>query len=314
MLKFIRKYQLIILAVGGSLLMVVFLFQPIIGKLSPDPRKATVATLADGTKFNGFDYQRASFDLAVIKRISPLLLLPSQQGGLGIEQGNGDEAELHWLLLSKMANDAGLVGDAGEGITWIPELARRNAGFQLQQQAQQGLIQFNSEQEFAQAVAQLAPQYEAPLQRNVALATGMSQGATEDDVYRTLATARGIERFYRVYSSVPSYSDIGAMDAAKQRYDAIAVDAVVIKRSPIRAMKNSRRSSMNTKRTLQRTTTTRSGTPNPHASKSVGSCSTRKRSHRASSSIASSSTRSGAPITSSQLNNNATQVISRESV
>ncbi len=234
MLKFIRKYQLIILAIGGSLLMVVFLFQPIIGKLSPDPRKATVAQLADGTKFNGFDYQRASFDLAVLKRVSPLLLLPTQQGGLGIDQSsNGDEAELHWLLLSKMANDAGLVGDAGEGVTWIPELANRNARFQLQQQIQQGLLQINNEAEFNQALASLAPQYEAPLQRNVSLATGMAQGATEEDVYRTLATARGIERFYRVYASVPSYSDIGAMNAAKQRYDAIAVDAAVIKGSTI---------------------------------------------------------------------------------
>jgi hypothetical protein len=234
MLKFIRKYQLIILAIGGSLLMVVFLFQPIIGKLSPDPRKATVAQLADGTKFNGFDYQRASFDLAVIKRVSPLLLLPTQQGGLGIDQSSsGDEAELHWLLLSKMANDAGLVGDAGEGATWIPELARRNAAFQIQQQVQQGMLQFTSDQEYAQAVAALAPQYEAPLQRNVSMATGMAQGATEGDVYRTLATARGIERLFRVYSSVPSYSDLGAMQAAKQRYDAIAMDAVMIKGSAI---------------------------------------------------------------------------------
>ncbi len=234
MLKFIRKYQLIILAIGGSLLMVVFLFQPIIGKLSPDPRKATVSTLADGTKFNGFDYQRATFDLAVIKRVSPLLLLPTQQGGLGIDQSSsGDEAELHWMLLSKMANDAGLVGDAGEGITWIPELARRNAAFQVQQMVQQGMLQFSNDQQYAQEVAARAAQYEAPLHRNVAMASGMSQGATENDVYRTLATARGIERLFRVYSSVPSYSDIGAMDAAKQRYDAIAVDAVMIKGSAI---------------------------------------------------------------------------------
>jgi len=229
MLKIIRKYQLIILAIGGSLLMVVFLFQPIIGKLSPDARKSTVAKLNDGTTFNGFDYQRASFDLAVIKKVFPLLLMPIEQGGLGIEQGSGDAAELHWLLLSKQANDAGLVGEAGEGRNWIPTLAQRIATVQVQQQAQQGLIFISSQAEFAQAVTELAPQYEGVLTRNVALATGMMRGISEADVYRALATARGIDRLYRVFSTLPAFSDLGAIQASKERYDAVAVDAVLIK-------------------------------------------------------------------------------------
>ncbi len=229
MLKFIRKYQLIILAIGGSLLMVVFLFEPIIGRLSPDSRKSVVAKLNDGTKFNGFDYQQASFDLAVIKKVFPLLLLPIEQGGLGIDSASGDAAELHWLLLSKQAKDAGLVGEAGEGQNWIPTLARRIATVQVQQQAQQGLIFISSQAEFAQAVSELAPQYEGVLTRNVALATGMMRGTSQEDVYRTLATARGIDRLYRVFSTLPAFSDLGAIQAAKERHDAVAVDAVLIK-------------------------------------------------------------------------------------
>ncbi len=228
MLKLIRKYQLIILAVGGSLLMVVFLFQPILGKLSPDPRKATVGKLADGTKFSGFDFQYASSDLAILKVVAPILLLPDGSGGLGIEQGTGDTAELHWLLLSKQAQDAGLVGDSLEGQSWIPELAQRNALFQLQQQVQQGAIQFNSQFEFQQAIATLAPQYEGPIQRNIALAAGRT-GATEADVYRTLAKARGIDRLYRLFKTLPAYSDLGLMHAAKDRFDTVAVDAALIK-------------------------------------------------------------------------------------
>ena len=135
MLKIIRKYQLIILVIGGSLLMVVFLFEPIIGRISPDPRKSTVGKFSDGTKLTGFDFQYASSDLSILKVVVPILLLPENNGGLGIEQGQGDASELHWLLLTKQANDAGLIGEAGEGRTWITELAQRNALYQLQTQA-----------------------------------------------------------------------------------------------------------------------------------------------------------------------------------
>ena len=226
MLKFIRKYQLIILAVGGSLLMVVFLFQPIIGKISPDPRKAAEAKLADGTTFNGFDFQQASLDIAILKRVFPRAFYPIDQGGLGLEPGSEEKSELHWLLLSKQAKDAGLVGDAGEGRTWIPTIAQREATAVVQQQLQQGALDFSNAQ---QALIELTAQVETALTRNVALATGMARGMTEDDVYRTMATARGIERLYRVFASIPAYSDLGAMHAAKDRFDTVAVDAAVIK-------------------------------------------------------------------------------------
>ena len=227
MLKFIRKYQLFILVVGGSLLMVVFLLQPVLTRLSPDPRKSTVAKLADGTTFNGFDYQRASFDLAVLKRVYSRVFAPFEQGGLGLDQGAEENTELHWLLLSKQANDAGLVGDAGEGRTWLPILAQREAGALIQQQMQEGLI--TSQEQAIQAMSEMTLQIENGLARNVALATGMLRGMTEDDVYRTLAYARGIQRLYGVFSSMPAFSDIGAIHAAKDRYDTIAVDAVLIK-------------------------------------------------------------------------------------
>ncbi|MFK7760070.1 MAG: hypothetical protein AB8C13_08990 [Phycisphaerales bacterium] len=226
MLKFIRKYQLIILAVGGSLLMVVFLFQPILGKLAPDPRKAAVASLADGTKLNGFDTYQASVDINILKRIYPRVFAPFEQGGLGLDQQSDDRTETHWMLLSKQANDAGLVGDAGEGRTWIPLIAQREAGSLVQQNIQQGL--YTSQIEAEQALLDLTVQYENGLNRNVSIAMGMMRGMTEDDVFRTLATARGIERLYRVYTSLPTFSDIGAMQSAKERFDSIAVDAAMI--------------------------------------------------------------------------------------
>jgi len=228
MLKIIRKYQLIILAIGGSLLMVVFLFQPIIGKLSPDQRKATVAKLADGTTYNGFDIQRANFDLSVLKRVYPRVFASIEQGGLGLVAGSSEEqTERHWLLLSKQANDAGLIGDAGEGRTWIPVIAQREAAGFVQEQMQQGLI--TSQEQAIESLDAMTTQVENQLRRNVSLATDMMRGIDENEVYRTLATARGIERLYRVFSSLPAFSDLGAMHAAKSRYDSVAVDAVLVK-------------------------------------------------------------------------------------
>jgi len=234
MLKLIRKYQLIILAIGGSLLMVVFLFQPIIGKLSPDRRKETIAKLTDGTKFSGFDFERASFDLSILKRTYPRALGSFEQGGLGIEAGTEERSERHWLLLSKQASDAGLVGDAGEGRSWIPIIAMREARYFVVQQAQQGVFQLSNNPQIRnaqieQGALEYLPQIENQIRRNVSMATGMVRGMSEDDVYRTLATARGIERFYEYFSSLPAFSDLGAMHAAKSRYDSVAVDAVLVK-------------------------------------------------------------------------------------
>ena len=227
MLKIIRKYQLIILAIGGSLLMVVFLFEPIIGKISPDRRKATVAKLADGTTFNGFDMERANFDLSVLKRVYPRMFASIEQGGLGLKAGSEESTERHWLLLSKQATDAGLIGDAGEGRTWLPIIAQREAASFVQEQMQQGLI--TSQEQAIESLAAMTAQVETALRRNVSLATGMMRGINENEVYRTLATARGIERLFRVFSSLPAFSDLGAMHAAKSRYDSIAVNAVLVK-------------------------------------------------------------------------------------
>lgn len=226
MLKFIRKYQLIILVIGGSLLMVVFLLQPVLTRLTPDPGKATAATLSDGTKFSRNDMSRASFDINVFKRVYPRLLMSVDQGGLGLDQSEESNTELHWLLLTKQADDAGLIGDDAEGRTWVRVLAEIEASAQFRAEAQQGLI--TSEEQANQRYLELTQQIEQILTRNINVSLGMTRGLTEDDIYRTLAKARAVQRMYQLYQSTPSFSDMGAIQAAKNLGDAIAVDAAVI--------------------------------------------------------------------------------------
>jgi hypothetical protein len=231
MLKFIRKYQLIILVIGGSLLMVVFLLEPVLTRLSPDPGKATAATLSDGSRFSRNDMSRASFDINVFKRVYPRLLMPVDQGGLGLDISDESNTELHWLLLTKQAQDAGLVGDDAEGRTWVQVLAEIEASAQFRAEDQQGLI--TSEQQANERFLELTQQIEQILVRNINVSLGMMRGLTEDDIYRTLAKARAVQRMYQLYQSTPSFSDMGAIQAAKNLGDAIAVDAAVVTGSMI---------------------------------------------------------------------------------
>jgi len=226
MLKFIRKYQLIILAVGGSLLMFVFLLQPVLTRLTPDSRNNPVARLDDGTVFDGHDTQRANFDLSVLKSVYSRTFMPLEFGGLGLDPINDRDTEFHWLLLTKAADEAGLIGDDAEGRTWIPALAAQEAQAVVQQEARQGA--FSSQEEAAARLEEVTSNIEDAMRRNIRLGVSRMQGLTEDDVYRTLAKARGVQRMITRFLTAPSLSDLGALSAAVERFDAVAVDAGVI--------------------------------------------------------------------------------------
>ena len=230
MLKFIRKYQLLILVVGGTLLMIVFLLQPILTRLAPSPLRAKVATLDDGTTFTRGDIQRARAALTLLGRSNPRALQPRSAGGLGLASDSDQSAALHWLMLADHARRYGLVGEAGDGQTWINEIAEFEALLQLQAEVQQGLHQNQAEQE--QRLLELRSQIIDIINRNASIAAGSMNG-TMEDVYRILAEARGMYRLIGGLERLPAFSDRGAMAAAERIYDAVAVDAVLIESSVV---------------------------------------------------------------------------------
>lgn len=233
MLKFIRKYQLIILVVGGSLLMVVFLLQPILTRLSPNPLKAKVATLSDGTAFTRLDIQRADASLTLLGRSNPRALQPRSVGGLGLEGMGSDDktkAALHWLLLADHARKYGLVGEAGDGASWIQEIAEIEAFIQVRTEAQQGLLQTPQEQE--QRLRDLTGQIISIINSN-ANAAALNMRGTMEDVYRALAEARGMYRLMSGLDTLPAFSDLSAIAAAEDIFDSVAVNAVLIDSSTI---------------------------------------------------------------------------------
>lgn len=117
MLKFFRKYNMLILVVGGCFLMVSFLVGSSIQQLQGMMNNVTIATMR-GEKISANDYQRASNDYSIVKRmLEPVFrmlepVFPEFIGALEGRDGSGVES---WLILSTEAARLGLVGGVQDG-------------------------------------------------------------------------------------------------------------------------------------------------------------------------------------------------------
>ncbi len=231
MLKFIRKYQLIILAVGGTLLMVVFLLQPVLTSFQRSQLNRTVARLADGSKITQFELDRARGELELARRIAPAVFLPKHQQGLGLSPGDNTDSDshiYHWLLLARMAEQAGLVGGAEDGRALVDLELRAElieAVQALSFQVQQGVI---SPEEAMSQLGQYEASRRAQLDREVAMAAAGSRNTTEDDLWRALARFTGAYRLMQLYLTAPAFSPDGAKAGLKDLYDSVAVNAAII--------------------------------------------------------------------------------------
>lgn len=104
MLKSLNKYKKWILVVGGSLLMVAFLLPEAIRNIKGDPMDETIGTIA-GSGLKRRDLILAEREFQALNQLVPDIL----QSVGPVENG------VHWLLLSKEADRAGLVAGAREG-------------------------------------------------------------------------------------------------------------------------------------------------------------------------------------------------------
>lgn len=229
MLKFLRKYQLIILAIGGTLLMVVFLLEPVITSFNRSQMNRTVARYADGTKVSSVDFDRARIELELVKRVAPVVFLPVAEMGLGLEiEGDSDERVHHWIMLSRMAEEAGVIGGVEDGRLLI----ERELGFEavlMQQQGfsavMQGLIQ---PQELQQLVADRIAARRGQLTAEVRAAAGTLRVRNEDEMWRLLAKFTGAFRLAEMYREMPAFSPQAARAGVKDMADTVAVDAALI--------------------------------------------------------------------------------------
>lgn len=196
MFKLIRKYDKWILAIGGSLLMVVFLLPQALQQFGANPRKATAAVLESGEKITEGDLMEARQELSMLQAMSPLITTGMLQLGFNQDGSTTDDISpsMHWILLTREAERDGLIGGAQDGRNFLPVAAR----FFARQYILQNRFSLDMNQ-LPDIEAQLTETYIAQLETS--RAEVINSGFPPLMVDRTLARARGILRMYEAYLS-----------------------------------------------------------------------------------------------------------------
>ena len=237
MLKFIRKFQLVILAIGGSLLMVVFLLEPVLTSFQRSQMNRPVARLADGGRITLLDTDQARSEIDLARRVAPLVFLPREFGGLGLSPDSGatNEHLYHWIMLARLAEEAGLVGGAEDGRQLIEmelQVEIRELFQQIQFALMQGAVTLEEAEE---QLGMYEDMRRSQLYREVRNTASYSRNATEDDIWRAMARFMGAYRLVQLYETAPAFSPAGAIAGLREIGDSVAVDAALIPGSVIGA-------------------------------------------------------------------------------
>ena len=230
MLKFLRKYNKFILVVFGSLLMVAFLMPQAIQRFGINPKGPVVARM-QGRKIRQADLDFASRELAALRSIAPHYVAPG--GVFGLRDDATDDA--HWFLLTNAAQDAGFIGEVGDGEEWIPLLlqllAPQVAFEQFRQQYRDSAAQFWSHPAFAQErqarVQGALNQLLADLDILASSAARAGQ-LTLPELHTALAKARGVVRMLNTYSSIARVSPTRAQITSKQLGDQVIANVLFL--------------------------------------------------------------------------------------
>lgn len=234
MLKFLRKYNKIILVVFGCFLMVVFLVPQGLTQLfrnSEGPIRATYA----GGNIRQMDWARASVEVDLVSALWPTLTQALEIG---------EESAAHWILLAYEAEQGGFVGEYGDGQRQFAALVQRTALASFAQQAQQigyppqvaqqVALQAWNNPDFAREQLginltreEVMAQVEQRMWGIVESRAGQAR-MNERDVHRAFARATGIERMLGTYLQAAAPSDRRAMIEAKRVLDQVQADTVFL--------------------------------------------------------------------------------------
>jgi hypothetical protein len=232
MLKFIRKYQLIMLAIGGSLLMVVFLVGPVIQQIGPTLANKSVATLANGHEITVMDRSQAVGEIQLISQVFPFMFGNTEEGSRGLI--NLEDNLDHWLLLTYEADQAGLIGEFEDGRTWIDqELAQIYAYTEKQYALYQQIPympfvnQQMSQPSVQQEIAERAIEVRSVLPARVHQ-VALSRGVDDSVIYKMLAKARGVLRMIGRHDRSIRQSDRDIIKAVREVFDSAITDYAYI--------------------------------------------------------------------------------------
>ena len=220
MLKFFRKYNKIILGFGFAFLMVIFLLPQGVSRLVGDPRDRTAYTY-DGGRITEGELIHAGQEVEFLERLYP----PLKTLFLAIE------SPLHWVLLTREAEAARLVGGPEDGRNSLTQFAESFADLELNRvlRGNQAAIQSQRDSMIVRVHAALEQ----------ARAQAINAGQTADAVDLVLAQARGVVRMYSTYLdsitlSRPELAQAtrNALDSAKIEYAQITAAAQITDDTP----------------------------------------------------------------------------------
>lgn len=223
MLKWLRKYNTLILVVGGCLLMIAFL----LGGILPDLGRRG---FLGGTIFRGNDFKIGAEAYSVAARehaaLDRMIGNPQMLAAIG-----GGETVEHWILLSKEAERGGFIGGTGDGQEYVPVLSRRVSELFVRQQMMNN--PFISPEQIEQFIDQSNTQQLAGM-TTIIERLPSEAGITKDQIYKALAKLRGVVRMREAYMMSSRFGDRRLTMDARNQEDSAEIEYVIV--PPERAM------------------------------------------------------------------------------
>ncbi len=211
MLRILRKYNKVILVIGGSILMVAFTLPQLPQLFGLSAASQQVAVI-DGNIIRGADRQDYLQDWGVIQNVLG-------QQPLGIQDLD------HYMLLAYEANKYGLVGGQQDGADLIPIYADAIV-------RSDPMARFLQPEQLNDQITQIT----AVLDRRRQAVIAQSAGGNPAAVDQALANMRGIIRLSRASTTFIPNSKPEAVDAAHELFDRAAVNLAVIPTGPTDAL------------------------------------------------------------------------------
>ena len=219
MLKFFRKYNKIILVIGGAFLMVSFLLMDSISRMGPMLGLSQTYVKIEGKKVDYAAFGEANKELNLVRNIAPEVLQL-----IGIDSKNLAE---HWYLLTYEAEKAGIIGGPGDGGA---EFAATAATLVADRIAQEQRNQFGGFGDISSFISsQRESNYTRFVQQFAANRERMLQsGQPQRRVDMALAKMRGIIRLLESQPGFDTLSRPQAVAYAEDLFDTAFVRIGVI--------------------------------------------------------------------------------------
>ena len=193
MLKFLRKYQMWILVVGGSLLMIAFVAPQAVEMMFGASRNPEWLEV-DGETVRMQDFRQSASEFALLDRTLPYVT----RGLLPLDQSSSNNETSHWFMLQWEAERAGFSGREADGQQWLDSIATALVADVYRQNNQLQLL----------TTERLAEERERVLDtinENVNAATGGDPNGPAA-FFRALGKARGATRLQNALGSSAKFS------------------------------------------------------------------------------------------------------------